>query len=381
MPRVPEHFFVEHKSHELVVKEHPPAILDSSMIIIRMQASGVCGTDLAMLSGARSCRAQVLGHEGVGVVLSAPKNSNVREGERVIINPVDRNRPELVLGHSRDGVFRELFWLDSNEAVQGEHLVACPKECSIGSADLALAEPLASVLYSLELLRKKRNATSLLIRGSGTVAILAAKVWSTLNSCEAVLVSKSPTHAEWLRQIICWPANVKVQTMEAIRSVIRSDRNEVFDSAILCCSRQDAPQGLNFLMDSIQEGATVDLMAGFPPEYTDDRLGGLELDQIRWNNICGVQSAPPTRVVDGSTGKAVNLVGHRGTSEGHILQAVELLSRGAISLADLPHRKLTLQQLPEAVSDMLSPNRQNTKWIKAIVTFPEQTFGDAHGRG
>jgi threonine dehydrogenase-like Zn-dependent dehydrogenase len=346
-----------------------------------MQATGVCGTDLAMLSGTRSCRAQVLGHEGVGVVLSAPQNCGVCEGTRVIINPVHQKQPELVIGHSKDGVFREVFWLDSNEAAQGCHLVACPKECSTDSGDLALTEPLASVLYSLELLREKKGATSLLIRGSGTVAVLAAKVWSAIDGCKAVLVSKSEAHARWLREVIRWPGNVRIETMEAMHSVTVADLNAHFDSAILCCSRGDAPQGLHFLMDSIQDGATIDLMAGFPPEYKEPRLGGVELDRIRWNNICGVQGGPPTRVIDQSTKKSLNLIGHRGTSERHILKAVELLSHGAISLADIPHRQLTLQELPQAVHDMLSPERQNLKWIKAIVTFPQDAFGDANGRG
>jgi len=133
-------------------------------------------------------------------------------------------------------------------------------------------------------------------------------------------------------------------------------------------------------MDSIQDCATIDLMAGFPPEYRDPRLGGIELDRTRWNNICGVQSAPPTTVTDHGTKKTLNLVGHRGTSERHILQAVEMLSSGAISLADIPHRKLTLRELPASVSAMLSAERQDMKWIKAIVTFPQQTFGETNGR-
>ena len=380
MPSVPEHLFTSYSSHQLAVKQQPSATLGESAIVIRMQATGVCGTDLAMLSGARSCRAQVLGHEGVGVVLSAPENSSVREGVRVIINPVHQKQPDLVIGHSRDGVFRELFWLDSNEAVQGGHLVECPNECLIASADLALAEPLASVLYSLELLRDKRDTSSLLIRGSGTVAILAAKVWSTFERCQAVLVSKSEAHAQWLRQATLWPANVTVETVEAMHIRIGSDLKN-FDSAILCCSREDAPDGFHFLMDSVSDSATIDLMAGFPPEFKEPRVGGVSLDRIRWNNICGVQSAPVTTVGDQSTKKTLKLVGHRGTSERHILQAVELLSRGAISLADVPHRQLTLRELPKAVSDMLSPDRHNMKWVKAIVTFPQEAFGEENGRG
>jgi threonine dehydrogenase-like Zn-dependent dehydrogenase len=120
----------------------------------------------------------------------------------------------------------------------------------------------------------------------------------------------------------------------------------------------------------VAEGATIDLMAGFPAEYGEARLAGVTLDRIRWNNICGVTGSPPTPVVDRDGGKAVYLVGHRGTAERHILQAIHFLSRRIVSIADIPHRLFTLEQLPEAVSRMLSTKtRHSTKWVKAIVTF------------
>ena len=123
-------------------------------------------------------------------------------------------------------------------------------------------------------------------------------------------------------------------------------------------------------------------MAGFPAEYREGRLGGVDLDRIRWNNICGVQSGSATTAIDRRTGKTLTLLGHRGTSERHILQAVELLSRRTISLANLPHRLLTLDELPAAVNEMLpTDTHRNTKWIKAIVTFPREDFGEANGRG
>ena len=382
MPRVPEHLLVSRVADQLVVKRQSSEYIRDSAIVIKMLAAGVCGTDLAMIGGARSCRAEVLGHEGVGVVVSCPENSGVSKGARVIINPVHRKQPELVIGHSQDGVFSEVFCLETTDAVQGGLLVECRKECSIRNADLALAEPIASVLYSFELLREKRNAASLLIRGSGTIGVLAAKMWSTFDGSSTVLVSKSEEHARWLRQACHWPENVRVCSIEGSHAIAEAGAIAGFDSAILCCSRHDAPQGLHFLMDSVRECATVDLMAGFPAEYKEGRLGGVALDRIRWNNICGLQSGPATSAVDQGTGKTLNLVGHRGTSERHILQAVELLSRGTISLADLPHRLLSLEELPAAVSDMLSTNtRHNTKWIKAIVAFPQKDFGEANGRG
>jgi threonine dehydrogenase-like Zn-dependent dehydrogenase len=381
VPRVPDHLLVSRVSNQLTVKRQPPESVSDSVIVIRMLAAGVCGTDLAMIGGARTCRAEVLGHEGVGVVVSCPENRGVSQGARVIINPVDRKQPEVVIGHSRDGVFREVFCLEAADAVQGGLLVECRKECSIRNADLALAEPIASVLYSFELLRQRGNTASLLIRGSGTIGVLAAKLWSTCEGVSAVLVSKSEEHARWLRETCVWPANVRVCSLES-RDLTEAGGIGTFDSAILCCSRYDAALGFHFLLDSIRNLATIDLMAGFPAEYKEDRLGGVDLDRVRWNNICGVQSGPATSVVDLTTGKTLHLVGHRGTSERHILQAVDLLSRGTISLGDLPHRLLTLEELPAAVSDRLSSNtHHNTKWIKAIVAFPQADSGEANGRG
>lgn len=370
--RVPEHSVARRLSNQsgLVVKRQDSEHLSDSLILIKMLVAGVCGTDLAILSGIRHDRAEVLGHEGVGIVLHAPEGCALSKGDRVIINPVHRKRPHLVIGHSRDGIFRELVWFDAVDAVQEGLLVACPKECALEDAELVLAEPLASVLYSFELLREKCSDSTLLIRGAGTVGTLAARLWPILTGAGTILVSKSETHARWLRESTPWPANVRVCCVAELNSAIRESGSPELKAAVLCCSREDSPEGLLCLLDSVAEGATIDLMAGFPAEYGEARLAGVTLDRIRWNNICGVTGSPPTPVVDRDGGKAVYLVGHRGTAERHILQAIHFLSRRIVSIADIPHRLFTLEQLPEAVSRMLSTKtRHSTKWVKAIVTF------------
>jgi threonine dehydrogenase-like Zn-dependent dehydrogenase len=383
VPRVPEHSVVWRlpNQNNLAVKWQNSQRLSGSAIVIKMLSAAVCGTDLAMLSGTRPCRAEVLGHEGVGVVLYAPEDGSVSKGARLIINPVHRKHPHIVIGHSCDGVFREVFCVDAADAIEGNLLVPCPEGCSLEDTELVLAEPLASVLYSLELLREKCSAASLLIRGSGTVGILAAKLWPILTGAFAILVSKSETHARWLRESTRWPANVRVWCCIELTNAIRecSDGLEL-GAAILCCSRESAPEGLRLLLDVLPEGTTIDLMAGFPAEHREARLGGVSLDAIRWNNICGISSSPPTAVVDRASGKTIYLMGHRGTAERHILQAIELLSRGVISMADIPHRLLTLEQLPGAVNEMLSTEtRRNTKWVKAIVDFSRGDRGEPTG--
>lgn len=380
---MPEHSVVSRLPNQsrLAVKQQSSEQVSDSAIVIKMLSAAVCGTDLAMLSGTRPGRAEILGHEGVGVVLYAPEHSGVSKGERVIINPVHHKHPEIVIGHSRDGVFRGLFWIDAADAAEGGLLVSCSRECSVGDAELALAEPLGSVLYSLELLRERCGAASLLIRGSGTVGILAAKLWARLTESCAILVSKSEAHARWLQDSTRWPANVHICCSNQLTSAIREcSSGPAPKAAILCCSRESAPEGLRSLLDVVPEGSTIDLMAGFPGEYREARLGGVNLDGIRWNNIRGVSSSPPTAVVDGTSGKTIYLIGHRGTAERHILQAVELLSGRVISIADIPHRLLRLEELPSAVNQMLATDtRHDTKWVKAIVAFSQQDCGEPHG--
>jgi 2-epi-valiolone-7-phosphate 1-reductase len=355
--------------------------VEDSSVVIKMLAAGVCGTDLAILSGTRPGQAEILGHEGVGVVVHAPKDFRVPRGARLIINPVHRKKPEVVIGHSRNGIFGEWFCIDAADADEGNFFVVCPRECRLEDIELVFAEPVASVLYSLELLREKCAATTLLIRGSGTVAIVAAKLWATFTGSSAILVSDSEAHAQWLHAATHWPANVHICHTSGLPNTIRmSGSGSNLKAGILCCSREGAADGLRLLLDFLQDRATIDLMAGFPAAYRERRLGGMALDAIRWNNVCGVSSVPPTAVQDRSSGKTAFLIGHRGTAERHILHAIDLLSRRVISIADVPHRRLTLEELPGAVNQMLSSqSRHHTKWVKAVVAISQDSGGERIG--
>jgi threonine dehydrogenase-like Zn-dependent dehydrogenase len=202
------------------------------------------------------------------------------------------------------------------------------------------------------------------------VGILAAKLWSILTGSVAILASKSEAHARWLRNCTRWPGNVRVCSVSGLNGAVRESGGVDLRAGILCCSREDAPEGLFSLLDVVAEGATIDLMAGFPADHNEPRLGGISLDRIRWNNVCGTNSGPATPVVDRESRKSVLLIGHRGTAERHILQAIDLLSRRVVTIADIPHRLLRLEELPEAVNRMLSTEtRHETKWVKAIVSF------------
>ena len=56
-------------------------------VVVAVKAAGVCGTELHILDGMIPAPffPFVLGHEGAGVVVSAPQGSSVEKGDRVAI--------------------------------------------------------------------------------------------------------------------------------------------------------------------------------------------------------------------------------------------------------------------------------------------------------
>ncbi|HEY7095831.1 MAG TPA: medium chain dehydrogenase/reductase family protein [Terriglobales bacterium] len=376
---MPEHRVLSRLTpdNSLAVRKHKSQSIEDSNVLIRMSSVGICGTDLAMLSGKRAVQAEILGHEGVGKIAQAPEGWPIPVGTRVVINPVHRIRPGVVIGHSSDGVLREWFWLNANEADTGELLVRCPDGCTLEDTELVLAEPLGSVLYSLELLRRNSAGSGLLIRGSGTIGILAAVAWSRFMTTPVLLVAGSEEHAEWLSAFSNWPANVFICSTTNLQDTIREHSlASRLTAAILCSSRAEAPEGLRLLLDVLPDGATIDLMAGFPTEYKEGRIPEVNLDQVRWKNSCGTNFSPATTISDRVTNKSMFLLGHRGTAKRHILDAIQVLSSGAVSKSHLPHCFLTLEQLPEAVTNMLcNQRRHGMKFVKAIVDFSRDNLG------
>jgi threonine dehydrogenase-like Zn-dependent dehydrogenase len=362
--------------HGVAVQWRSGRQLSKSVVLLKIVSAGVCGTDLALITGARAGQAEVLGHEGVGVVAYTPEACGISRGTRVIINPVHDKSPGDVIGHSRDGIFSEWFWLEAADASDGGMLVPCPRDCPLENAELALTEPIASVLYSLELLKKNGARKLLLIRGSGTVAIVAAKLWMKLTGTAAIMASKSATHARWLQQAVEWPVGVSICHIEKLPELIRELGGGEPDAGILCCSREAAPEGLRCLLDSVKPGAAIDLMAGFPAEHREERLGDVPLDRIRWNNIRGRNSAPPTAVADRVSKKTVYLLGHRGTSQRHIVEAIDRLSRKVISGGDLPHRTVSIAELPDAIRQMVLRPSTPTNWVKTLVAFSNENIDE-----
>lgn len=183
----------------LELREMPDPAPRVGEVLIRIQASGICGSDMHAFLGhdARRPAPLILGHEAAGIIVEGP-----RAGERVTINPLVHcgacpaclsgrenlcPHRQIISMPPREGAFAELV------AMPESNLVTVPDHVSLDVA--ALAEPLAvswhSVRLGLEALHPSMPRHALVI-GGGAIGLAAALALTAMGA-EAVTVSEPNT--------------------------------------------------------------------------------------------------------------------------------------------------------------------------------------------
>lgn len=167
----------------VALREEPAAAAHADEAVVRVEAAGICGSDLHAYRGhdPRRVPPLILGHEAVG---------RTEDGRRVVVNPLipcgrcarcTEGRPHLcpdrtMLGMQRPGCFAEAV------VVPKANLIPVPEHASAVAA--ALTEPAACVLHGLHLaaralVRPVAEAQALVIGGGaiGLLAALALRQW------------------------------------------------------------------------------------------------------------------------------------------------------------------------------------------------------------
>ncbi len=170
--------------HTLAYRDEPDPIAEDGEVIVRIEAVGICGSDMHAYHGHDSRRPAplILGHEGAGRILGGP-----RAGERVTINPlvVDPACPyaregrwhlsptrQIISMPPRQGAFADLV------RIPERNLVPVPDSLAIEHA--ALAEPVAvswhAVRLGVERLHQPLAACHVVVLGGGAIGLAAALV-------------------------------------------------------------------------------------------------------------------------------------------------------------------------------------------------------------
>jgi L-iditol 2-dehydrogenase len=151
--------------------------------VVRVVASGLCGTDYRIWTGDRAVRYPlVMGHEMVGHVAAVGAGvANVRVGDKVAVEPnyscgacplCREGNGNLCLGRITVGIDVDGGFA---EAVRVPARVCWPAPADLGDDQLVLAEPLAVVVRAVAR-GEPRAAQSAAVIGAGTLGLLAVQV-------------------------------------------------------------------------------------------------------------------------------------------------------------------------------------------------------------
>lgn len=170
---------------EVQVQQRPDPALADGEVVLRIDAAGICGSDMHAYHGhdPRRKPGLVLGHEFAGTVLHSA-STLWQPGQRVTGNPLItcgrcdyclQGRDNLcsdrtMVGMTRPGAFAEAM------SIPGRCLIGLPD--NLGSVPAALTEPAATALHAVNLsmraLVRPLPECRVLVLGGGAIGMLAA---------------------------------------------------------------------------------------------------------------------------------------------------------------------------------------------------------------
>jgi len=194
----------------LNMKEVPtPKIKNDDEVLIKIKATGICGTDIHILNKDYSAKKDIiLGHESSGIVEEiGAKVTNVKPGDKIILDPTyhcgicfycQNNRPNYCsekshteTGVSHDGTFAEYH------VVKSSFLHKMPEELSFEVA--TLSEPLACALNALRQTRISHESRILIV-GAGPIGLLFG-IASSKMGCEVTIGDISEYRLEKAKEL------------------------------------------------------------------------------------------------------------------------------------------------------------------------------------
>ncbi len=225
--------------------ENPKLVSGES--VIKVSASGICGSDMHAYHGKDERRIPplILGHEVSGVI-----EEGNNKGKKVVLNPLitcgnceycnseseHLCEKRIILGMNkpieRQGGFAELV------SVPNKNIYELPKGLDIDKAPIA--EPTAVSLHAVELAEKNikkplKNCKSLVI-GGGAIGLLCALILEKIKNCGDVYLSEPNSK----RLKVC-SSSLKSKAVKPDDSNLKDNQFDVvFDTVGLEITRQSA---------------------------------------------------------------------------------------------------------------------------------------------
>lgn len=290
----------------------PIPVPGAGEVLLRVRASGICGTDIHILRGEYMGAYPVIpGHELSGDVAAVgPGVTRVQTGERAALEPnIACERCEECL-NNRENFCRNWQAVGVTRPGGMSEYVLAPQQAVFPVGDLAyeqaaFVEPLSCVLHGLERL-EPRPGDSVLLAGAGPIGMLLLRGLGLWGAARVDVAERSPARL----------AFAGAEGAGALFPALEQAPRDGYDCVI---DATGSPAVMARLLDHARPGGKV-LWFGVPPNGAKMELEPFQVFR-----------------------KGLSIFGSF-TSRRNSYQAVELLRGGRIRVADLVSHRLPLAE-------------------------------------
>ncbi|MCD6391710.1 MAG: zinc-dependent dehydrogenase [Dehalococcoidia bacterium] len=313
-----------YSNQDVRLEEMPVPQIGPGEVLMRVEASGICGTDL--LEWYRMHKAPlVLGHEVAGVIAAVGEGvEKYKEGDRICAaHHVPCNKCHYCLsGHHTvcdtlrrtnfdPGGFAEYLRLPRINVEQG--IFSLPNEVSFEEA--TFVEPLACVLRG-QRLAHLQPGQSVLVIGSGVAGLLHIQLARASGAAYIIATDVVDHRLEAARKL---GADVAVQAKEYTPTYLRRAADGRLADLVVICS--GATSAISQALESVERGGTVLFFATTEPGVRVP----IAVNDLFWRN-------------------EITLTSSYGGSPGDYAAALELIQSGKICVGEMITHRLGLAE-------------------------------------
>jgi L-iditol 2-dehydrogenase len=328
--------YVWHGPDDLRLERVPRPLPRSGEALLRVEAAGICGTDLRIAHGQHAKYGagtiRVPGHEVAGTIVAAGKGADLPVDRRVFVAPnwgcglcrecrAGYNNlctRSDAIGITVDGAFAEYMTIPAAAVTQGNVL---PLADALDTAAAALAEPFAAVLRGQEAVGVKRGDV-VLVAGAGPIGIMHLLLAKHRGAWKVIVSQRPGSRADLAAQFgadrVVSPIRDELATAVAEETDGRG-ADVIFIAAPSAEAQEQA-------IELAAARARINFFAGLP---NSARSIALPSNSVHYKEL----------VITGTTACSTDDCRH----------ALALLVRGDIELSALISERYPLQRAPEAL--------------------------------
>lgn len=254
------------KPHKLIVATKSLRPLHPGEVLVKVDACGVCGTDVHIIEGtSRSTPPVVLGHEYAGVVEDVAKGAEgVRVGQRVAVDP---NISCGTCFYCRRGLIHLCSTLQALgvdiDGGMAQYCIVPVKQLyeipeSLSQEQSAFIEPISCAIHGIDKAHINVGDTAVIL-GGGTIGLIMLQLAKNAGAARTIIVEPQEHKRSIARQLGADEV-INPQTCDAKSAVL--DLTQVGGDVVIECAGK--PQTMQLALDLARRGGTVEFFGVCP---------------------------------------------------------------------------------------------------------------------